>query len=305
MRTLYYEDIQLLSHKDIQSIVTWYERWMLKESRFLVKHKNDTAYKLNNESSELVLYVQRIVESGETLAEFEAKLKELGYCFKHKEEGNRTEELNAIIMKIDKNYPSWTGRVVEGYLFIDSQLFLYEKKKSFSDKAFIHFFFGENIDRCHQDDDKTFNPQNDGSHRILFYEDIEEISADDYEALLPWYQARADELNEYYVKEREELIEEYKKGFRIYKKHKYNSLICYTPHQVTCETQEDLALALEPYGYKFKHKETGERTEQRTAKLLKIVESSKTGETEKFRYAFLGFKEEIRPVTELSQRFDG
>ena len=82
MRTLYYEDIQLLSHKDIQSIVTWYERWMLKESRFLVKHKNDTAYKLNNESSELVLYVQRIVESGETLAEFEAKLKELGYCFK-------------------------------------------------------------------------------------------------------------------------------------------------------------------------------------------------------------------------------
>ncbi len=210
MRTLYYEDIQLLSHKDIQSIVTWYERWMLKESRFLVKHKNDTAYKLNNESSELVLYVQRIVESGETLAEFEAKLKELGYCFKHKEEGNRTEELNAIIMKIDKNYPSWTGRVVEGYLFLDSQLFLYEKKKSFSDKAFIHFFFGENIDRCHQDDDKTFNPQNDGSHRILFYEDIEEISTDDYEALLPWYQARADELNEYYVVEREKLIEKQK-----------------------------------------------------------------------------------------------
>ena len=82
-------------------------------------------------------------------------------------------------------------------------------------------------------------------------------------------------------------------------------MIHYTPHQVTCETQEDLALALEPYGYKFKHKETGERTEQRTAKLLKVVESSKTGETEKFRYAFLGFKEEIRPVTELSQRFDG
>ena len=208
-------------------------------------------------------------------------------------------------MKIDKNYPSWTGRVVEGYLFLDSQLFLYEKKKSFSDKAFIHFFFGENIDRCHQDDDKTFNPQNDGSHRILFYEDIEEISTDDYEALLPWYQARADELNEYYVKEREELIEEYKKGFRIYKKHKYNSLICYTPHQVTCETQEDLALALEPYGYKFKHKETGERTEQRTAKLFKVIDSSKTGETKKIRYAFLGFKEEIRPVTELSQRFDG
>ena len=305
MRTLYYEDIQLLSHKDIQSIVTWYERWMLKESRFLVKHKNDTAYKLNNESSELVLYVQRIVESGETLAEFEAKLKELGYCFKHKEEGNRTEELNAIIMKIDKNYPSWTGRVVEGYLFIDSQLFLYEKKKSFSDKAFIHFFFGENIDRCHQDDDKTFNPQNDGSHRILFYEDIEEISTDDYEALLPWYQARADELNEYYVVEREKLIEKQKTGIYRYGDGELNSLIHYTPHQVTCETQEDLALALEPYGYKFKHKETGERTEQRTAKLLKIVESSKTGETEKFRYAFLGFKEEIRPVTELSQRFDG
>ena len=305
MRTLYYEDIQLLSHKDIQSIVTWYERWMLKESRFLVKHKNDTAYKLNNESSELVLYVQRIVESGETLAEFEAKLKELGYCFKHKEEGNRTEELNAIIMKIDKNYPSWTGRVVEGYLFLDSQLFLYEKKKSFSDKAFIHFFFGENIDRCHQDDDKTFNPQNDGSHRILFYEDIEEISTDDYEALLPWYQARADELNEYYVVEREKLIEKQKTGIYRYGDGELNSLIHYTPHQVTCETQEDLALALEPYGYKFKHKETGERTEQRTAKLLKIVESSKTGETKKFRYAFLGFKEEIRPVTELSQRFDG
>lgn len=160
MRTLYYEDIQLLSHQDIQSIITWYERWVLKESRFLVKHKNAISYKLIGELSELVLYFYNLVEDGETLEELEAKLKELGYCFKHKEEGNRTEELNAIIMKIDKNYP-----------FIDSRLFLYEKKKSFSDKAFIHFFFGENTDRCHQDDDKTFNPQNDGSHRILFYEE--------------------------------------------------------------------------------------------------------------------------------------
>ena len=82
-------------------------------------------------------------------------------------------------------------------------------------------------------------------------------------------------------------------------------MIHYTPHQVTCEIQEDLALALEPYGYKFKHKETGERTEQRTAKLFKVIDSSKTGETKKIRYAFLGFIEEIRPVTELSQRFDG
>ena len=82
----------MLSHKDIQSIVTWYERWMLKESRFLVKHKNDTAYKLNNESSELVLYVQRIVESGETLAEFEAKLKELGTASNIKRRG--TEQKN-------------------------------------------------------------------------------------------------------------------------------------------------------------------------------------------------------------------
>lgn len=300
MRTLYYEDIQLLSHKDIQSIITWYERWMLKESRFLVKHKNDTAYKLTNESSELVLSVQRIIESGETLEEFEPKLKELGYCFKHKEEGKRTEELNAIIMKIDKNYPSWTGRVVEGYLFIDSQLFLYEKKKSFSDKAFIHFFFGENIDRCHQDDDKTFNPQNDGSHRILFYEDIEEISVNELEALKAWYDKRVVDLNDYYVEQHKQFQQRHKDGINRYDTEELNSLIRYAVNTVTTDTQENLVQALARQDYQFRQKEAGQRTEQMTAKLLKVIEVNKPDQ-----FVFLGLKEHIYQVTDPEKRFEG
>ena len=304
MRTLFYEDIQNLSHEETQALITWYERWCLKESRFLVGHKNQITPSIRQDSSELVLFSDLFVADGDTLDEIEANLKEHGYVLRHKKNDEQTGQMNVSLIWMNGK-SAISGRVIECYTLLDYNLFLYEKDKTFSDADFLELIGGHNIDRRHQLEDSSFNPDIDGQYRLLFYEDIEEISTDDYEALLPWYQARADELNEYYVKEREELIEEYKKGFRIYKKHKYNSLICYTPHQVTCETQEDLALALEPYGYKFKHKETGERTEQRTAKLLKVVESSKTGETEKFRYAFLGFKEEIRPVTELSQRFDG
>lgn len=300
MKNLFYEDIQFLSHQDVQSIVTWHEQWMLKESRFLVKHKNDTTYKLTNESSELVLSVQRIIESGETLEGFETKIKELGYVFKHKEEGERTEELDAIIMKRDKNSPSLSGRVTEGYLFIDSQLFLYEKKKSFSDKAFIHFFFGENIDRCHQDDDKTFNPQNDGSHRILFYEDIEEISVNELEALKAWYDKRVVDLDEYYVEQRKLLHEEQISGFKRYKKGKLNSLIQYTINTITADTQENLVQALARQDYQFRQKEAGQRTEQMTAKLLKVIEVNKPDQ-----FVFLGLKEHICPVTDPEKRFEG
>ncbi|MDN6119719.1 MAG: hypothetical protein L0I69_08035, partial [Lactococcus sp.] len=179
---------------------------------------------------------------------------------------------------------------------LDYNLFLYEKDKTFSDADFIKMILGYDMDRRRQLEDSDI----DGQYRILFYEDIEEISTDDYKALLPWYQARADELNEYYVVEREKLIEKQKTGIYRYGDGELNSLIHYTPHQVTCETQEDLALALEPYGYKFKHKETGERTEQRTAKLLKVIEVNKPDQ-----FVFLGLKEHIFPVTDPEKRFEG
>ena len=304
MRTLFYEDIQNLSHEETQALITWYERWCLKESRFLVGHKNQITPSIRQDSSELVLFSDLFVADGDTLDEIEANLKEHGYVLRHKKNDEQTGQMNVSLIWMNGK-SAISGRVIECYTLLDYNLFLYEKDKTFSDADFLELIGGHNIDRRHQLEDSSFNPDIDGQYRLLFYEDIEEISTDDYEALLPWYQARADELNEYYVVEREKLIEKQKTGIYRYGDGELNSLIHYTPHQVTCETQEDLALALEPYGYKFKHKETGERTEQRTAKLLKIVESSKTGETKKFRYAFLGFKEEIRPVTELSQRFDG
>ena len=304
MRTLFYEDIQNLSHEETQALITWYERWCLKESRFLVGHKNQITPSIRQDSSELVLFSDLFVADGDTLDEIEANLKEHGYVLRHKKNDEQTGQMNVSLIWMNGK-SAISGRVIECYTLLDYNLFLYEKDKTFSDADFLELIGGHNIDRRHQLEDSSFNPDIDGQYRLLFYEDIEEISTDDYEALLPWYQARADELNEYYVVEREKLIEKQKTGIYRYGDGELNSLIHYTPHQVTCETQEDLALALEPYGYKFKHKETGERTEQRTAKLLKVVESSKTGETKKFRYAFLGFKEEIRPVTELSQRFDG
>ena len=300
MRTLFYEDIQNLSHEETQALITWYERWCLKESRFLVGHKNQITPSIRQDSSELVLFSDLFVADGDTLDEIEANLKEHGYVLRHKKNDEQTGQMNVSLIWMNGK-SAISGRVIECYTLLDYNLFLYEKDKTFSDADFIKMILGYDMDRRRQLEDSDI----DGQYRILFYEDIEEISTDDYEALLPWYQARADELNEYYVVEREKLIEKQKTGIYRYGDGELNSLIHYTPHQVTCEIQEDLALALEPYGYKFKHKETGERTEQRTAKLLKVVESSKTGETKKFRYAFLGFKEEIRPVTELSQRFDG
>lgn len=300
MKTLFYEDIQNLSHEETQALITWYERWCRKESQFLVSHKHQMTCNLGQEGSELVMFSRIFVKSGDTLGEFELKLREHGYVLRHKQAGEQTEQMNAGLMWVNGKSPI-SGRIINAYYLLDYKAFLYEKDETFSDVDFIKMILGYDMDHRRQLEDSDI----DGQYRLLFYEDIEEISTDDYEALIPWYQARSDELNEYYVKEREELIEEYKKGFRIYKKHKYNSLIFYTPHQVTCEIQEDLALALEPYGYKFKYKETGERTEQRTAKLFKVIESSKTDETKKIRYAFLGFKEVIRPVTELSQRFEG
>ena len=178
MKTLFYEDIQLLPHHDVQKIVTWYERWVLKESRFLIAHKSEIGYELSTPTSELALYFDNNGEDGDTLEELEANLKALGYCFKHKEAGERTEEVNAVIMKFDPNFPSWTGRTIEGYIFLDSQLYLYEKDKAMSDTAFIKMFFGEHIDDHHIRDDKTFDPNTDGRYRILFYEDIEEITVE-------------------------------------------------------------------------------------------------------------------------------
>ena len=295
MKNLFYEDIQNLSHEETQALITWYERWCRKESLFLVSHKHLIICNLEQQEFELVMFSRIFVADGDTLEEFELKLREHGYVLRHKKDDEQTEQMNVSLIWMNGK-SAISGRVIECYTLLDYNLFLYEKDKTFSDADFIKMILGYDMDRRRQLEDSDI----DGQYRILFYEDIEEISTDDYKALLPWYQARADELNEYYVKEREELIEEYKKGFRIYKKHKYNSLICYTPHQVTCETQEDLALALEPYGYKFKHKETGERTEQRTAKLLKVIEVNKPDQ-----FVFLGLKEHIFPVTDPEKRFEG
>ena len=285
MRTLFYEDIQNLSHEETQALITWYERWCLKESRFLVGHKNQITPSIRQDSSELVLFSDLFVADGDTLDEIEANLKEHGYVLRHKKNDEQTGQMNVSLIWMNGK-SAISGRVIECYTLLDYNLFLYEKDKTFSDADFIKMILGYDMDRRRQLEDSDI----DGQYRILFYEDIEEISTDDYKALLPWYQARADELNEYYVVEREKLIEKQKTGIYRYGDGELNSLIHYTPHQVTCEIQEDLALALEPYGYKFKHKETGERTEQRTAKLFKVIDSSKTGETKKFAMPFSGLK---------------
>lgn len=306
MRTLFYEDMQYLYlEKEAQPIITWYERWCLKESRFLVGHKNQLTRMIRQDPSELVLFSNLFVGDGDTLEELEANLKAHGYVFRHKKDGERTEQMNATLMHVNSGDFFADGIERESYTLLDYSAHLYEKDKTFSDTDFLKMIGGHHIDRRHKRQNKKFKPEADGKHRILFYEDIEQVRFDEFDVLFPWYQARADELNEHYVTEREALITEYKKGFYIYDEKKYNSLIHYTPRQVTGETQEDLERALKQYGYRFKHKEAGERTEQRTAKLFKVIESSKTGETDKVSYAFLGFKEEISPVTDPEQRFEG
>lgn len=297
MKTLFYEDIQLLPHHDVQKIVTWYERWMLKESRFLVAHKSEVGYELNSPTSELVLYGRMLAEDGDTLEQLKTNLKALGYRFKHKEIGERTEEVNAVIMKIDKNYPNWTGRVIEGYLFLDYKSLLYEKEKRFLDYEFIDMMFrgSVNDERKHG----FSKHKTDSEYRILFYEDIEEITVEALEELIAWYDKRVNDLNAYYVEQRKILHEEQAVGIKCYKESKLNSVIRYSVNTITAETQEELVTALARQDYQFQHKAEGERTEQPTAKLLKV-----TGDGQLERYVFLGLKEHVCPVPESERYYE-
>ena len=298
MKKLFYEDIQLLPHHDVQTVITWYERWVLKESRFLIAHKSEIGYELATPRSELALYFDEGVEYGATLAELETNLKTLGDCFKHKEAGERTEEVNAVIMKLDKNYPNWIGMIVEGYYFIDSQLYLYEKQKSMSNTAFIKMFFGEHTDNHHIRDDKTFDPQTDGKYRILFYEDLEEISSEVLDELTVWYDKRVYDLNAYYVEEHQKFRQRHTDRINKYDEGELNSVIRYSLNTITAGTQEDFVTALARQDYQFEHKAEGQRTEQPTAKLLKV-----TGDGQLERYVFLGLKEHVCPVPE-SDRYN-
>lgn len=296
MKTLFYEDIQLLPHHDIQKVITWYERWVLKGSRFLIAHKTDIGYELNPPTSDLVLYGCMLAEDGDTLEELEANLKEQGYCFKYKETGERTEEVNAVIMKLDKNYPSWTGRTVEGYYFLEYKSLLYEKAKSFLDNEFIDMMFhgSVNDERKHG----ISKHKTDSKYRILFYEDMEEITVEAFEELKLWYDKRVDDLNDYYVEQHKQFRQRHTDRINGYDEGELNSLIRYAVNTVTAGTQEDLVAALARQDYQFQHKSDGQRTEQPTAKLLKV-----TGDNQPDRYVFLGLKEHICPVPE-SDRYN-
>ncbi|MCJ1994926.1 hypothetical protein GYN24_10070 [Lactococcus piscium] len=74
----------------------------------------------------------------------------------------------------------------------------------------------------------------------------------------------------------------------------------YTINTITADTQENLVQALARQDYQFRQKEAGQRTEQMTAKLLKVIEVNKPDQ-----FVFLGLKEHICPVTDPEKRFEG
>ncbi|MDF2858094.1 MAG: hypothetical protein K0Q87_3945, partial [Neobacillus sp.] len=108
-RSLFYEDIETISVKELEEWQVFYEKWLQKQNAYFMDKKE---YYPGMEKPFAIKYHKREIQAA-TQSEWEAELEKVGYLFSHKLENGWTEQPQAKLFRVIDE-----GTNTSGYLFL-------------------------------------------------------------------------------------------------------------------------------------------------------------------------------------------
>lgn len=294
MRNLYYEDIQEKELAYGQKLLDWYVDMANKESGYFHGQKEQFTVNQDKEKYDCDFYLEGRWFFGDedTTAQIEKQLPSLCLQFVHKEGENWTpdhkkerellfaETIFVNAATIDRLKYKYRDR--DGYLFYCFEPEIHPLKKG-NDKD------GAYKDYVLKREDSRSIPFNYQPIRCrsLFYEDIETISVKELEEWQVFYERWLQKQNEYFMDKKE-----------YYPRMKKTFAIKYHKREVRATTQSEWETELEKIGYQFSHKPDNGWTEQRQAKIFRVIDEAANTSS----YLFLGAREDIIEVENTEER---
>lgn len=278
MRNLYYEDIEEKDLEYGQKLLDWYAEMEKKEGKYYQGQKETYTTNQVQENKDYIFYLEgrRDGYDGETLEKLEKGIQRLRYRFVHRkgdqwtpEEKKERELLFAETIMVKGSYIERFKDHIS-YLFccFEPIIRIEDKKFSNDDNS------GSLIDSTIEEQEKK---EYDG-FRHLFYEDIEIVTINKLEEWCIYYDKWIADQN---------LI--------FFEKRRYNKVIDrtvaiqYHKREVQSKSQTQWEAKLKEFGYLFSHKPEEGWTEQRNAKLFKVVDEHGIA----ISYFFMGVQEDI------------
>lgn len=107
--------------------------------------------------------------------------------------------------------------------------------------------------------------------KILYYEDIEDVTFSEVQKTIEWYEALEKKESLFFLENRDTIEMRYPKEGSVGPVLYVHKLVFWA------DNMKEFENSLLTHGYEFKHKKTGDRTEQLQAKLLQSPDMNNEG----------------------------